>query len=760
MGFKSGLLAATAIIGFAPALAQAQTGGAPDEPEIAEVTEIVVTAQKRSERLSDVPVSVTALGEQRLAAQHVSDLSDLTTAVPNLRAITTVGEDTPIFSLRGVSMSDYSLNQSGPIATYYDEAYIGNFAAFGVSMFDLERVEVLRGPQGTLYGRNSTGGAVNLIAKKPVFENIGFLTLGYGNYDRKEASGAINTHFGDQVAVRLAFSGTHADGWINNLIGPDLNGTRGVGGRLSVLYQPSDAFDATLRLSASYADPRNPAVVADVGPLGVGAGAYEFFRQTFPASNTKTDYFRTGLDHYTVESDYTPRRKNRAQGASLNMNWRPAEGLTITSVTSANKGVLLVPQDTDGSPYETLTITYYDRVKQLAQDLRVTYEASDRFKVLVGTYASRENVYNSTLQTFYMDLDTNGDGLRNGADCLATIPLACQVQNSFDQKKTSLALYGDATYKLTSDLSLRFGLRGTDDKGDQTNFRSVAAGADDVFFLNLIPGSPDVNATTSQSFHDKDLSGKLGLEWRPVAGTMVFANLSRGYRGSSFAAQAFYDPSELTVAKPEILEAVEGGVKTQFFDRRLQVSATAFYYSYKNQQFINVDSASALQQLLNLPKSRVYGAELEFTAVPTSGLTIYGGVGLLSSRILEGTASGIDVRGNQLANAPKVNVSLAADWRVIDAEWGRVTIHADAVATSKQYFDVFNNDAQAQSSYALFGGRVSYTPANSPIELAAWVKNIGDKFYYTSRIDVSGVGFTYQNLGEPRTFGVTATYRY
>ena len=752
-------MAVSALVSFAPALAHAQAPGS-DNPEGPQVSEIVVTAQKRSEKLSDVPISVTALGASQLTAQHVTDLSGLTSAVPNLRAISTVGEDTPIFALRGVSMSDYSLNQSGPIATYYDEAYIGNFAEFGTAMFDLERIEVLRGPQGTLYGRNSTGGAVNLVSKKPTFDNSGFLTVGYGNYDRREASGAVNTHFGDHLAVRLAFSGTVADGWVKNLIGPDLNATRDIGVRLSVLYKPSDTFDATLRVSASYANPRNYAIVADPGPAGIGAGVYEFYHQQFPSTDTKTDYFRPGLDHYTVESNYTPRRKNRALGASLNMNWRLGDGVTLTSVTSGNKAMLFVPEDTDGSPYQTLQITYYDRVKQIAQDLRLSYDGSDRFKALLGAYATREWVYNSTLEALYTDIDTNGDGVINSQDCLVSFPVACQIRNSFDQRKTSLALYGDVTYKLTSNLSLRFGLRGTDDRGELTGFNSQVAGADGVYFLNLIPGSPDLNATTSRSFHDTDVSGKIGLEYRPVAGTLIFANLSRGYRGSSFNAQAFFSPSELTVAKPEVLRAAEVGVKKQLFDRKMQVSATAFYYDYRNQQFINVDNSNALQQLLNLPKARVYGAEIEFTAVPVSSLTLTGGVGVLSSRIVEGMVSGVDVRGNQLANAPKLNLTLAADWRALDEAWGRVILHVDTAVTSRQYFDVFNKEAQSQSGYALFGGSISYVPPHAPVEIAVWVKNITDKFYYTSRIDVSGFGFNYQHVGEPRTFGVTATYKY
>jgi iron complex outermembrane recepter protein len=757
MGHKAALLAASALTALWPSFAHAQTGE-PTQQDGSDV--IVVTAQRRAENISDVPVSVTALGDEQLAALRVTDLSDLTTAVPNLRAISTVGEDTPIFSLRGVSMSDYSLNQSGPIATYYDEAYIGNFAEFGTAMFDLERIEVLRGPQGTLYGRNSTGGAVNLVSKKPVFENTGFLTVGYGNYDRKETTGAVNTFFGETVAARLAFTAAENDGWVDNLIGPDLNDTRNVGGRLSVLFEPGDSFDATLILSASYGNPHNYAIVAEPGPDGIGAGAYEFYRQTFPASNTKTDYFRPGLDNYTVESDYTPRRKNRTQGAILNMNWYATDDVTVTSVTSGNKAMLLVPEDTDGSPNETLSITYYDDVKQIAQDLRISYDDSDRLRLLLGVYGSREWVFNSTLQSFYTDIDTTGDGAFDGQDCLATLPVGCNVRNRFDQTKTSLALYADATYKLTPELSLRLGLRGTDDRGSLRNFNSQVSGADNVPLLNLIPGSPDLNATTGRSFHDTDLSGKVGLEYRPFADMLIFANLSRGYRGSGFNAQAFYDVSELSIAKPEVLKAAELGVKTELFEGTTQVSATTFYYDYQNQQFINVDSSNALQQLMNLPKARVYGAEIEFVASPTSNLKLSGGLGLLSSRIEEGNVSGVDVEGNQLANAPQASLSLSADWRALEGEWGSIGVHVDGVFTSRQYFDVFNNDAQSQSDYALLSGRVSYEPANLPVELAAWVKNLTDEFYYTSRIDVSGVGFNYQHVGEPRTYGVTATFRY
>jgi iron complex outermembrane receptor protein len=166
------------------------------------VEDIVVTAQRREERLQDVPVSVTALSGDTLKSQRIINASDLASVTPNLQSVSTVGSSTPIFALRGISMSDYSLNQASPVATYFDEVYKGNFALLGVSLFDLERVEVLRGPQGTLYGKNTTGGAVNLIAERPGFEPEASLSAGYGNFNRYEANGALQMPLNNTLAAR------------------------------------------------------------------------------------------------------------------------------------------------------------------------------------------------------------------------------------------------------------------------------------------------------------------------------------------------------------------------------------------------------------------------------------------------------------------------------------------------------------------------------------------------------------------------------
>ena len=215
---------------------------------------VVVTAQKRTENQQDVPIAITSLNSKTIERANLSNATQLTQLIPSLQVNGVVGEGTPIYSLRGVSMFDFSFNQSSPVALYKDEVYKGNFAIQGVELFDLERVEVLRGPQGTLYGKNTTGGAINLITKKPDYTSSGYLRAGYGNFDRRKIEGAIQLPvIGDVLAVRGAFTYAKSDGWLENVApgAPDLAGTDQWGARISVLFEPSESLTFNLIASRS-----------------------------------------------------------------------------------------------------------------------------------------------------------------------------------------------------------------------------------------------------------------------------------------------------------------------------------------------------------------------------------------------------------------------------------------------------------------------------------------------------------------------------
>lgn len=718
--------------------------------------EIIITAQKRAERISDVPVSVSAVSGERLQNLGVTSIDDLTSIVPNLQSSGIIGEGTPIFSLRGVSMSDYSLNQSSPVATYYDEVYKGNFALLGVAMYDLERVEVLRGPQGTLYGKNTTGGAVNLITRRPRFETEGNFSVGYGNYDRFEADGAIQAPLSETVAARLAFTLSRADGWFENQVAgkADPEALREYGIRGSLLFKPSDTAEFILRASTSYSNPYAHGILAEPGPDGIGAGVYALFGLN--------DYFRTGLGRREIESNYVERRRNRTYALALTGNIDLSDTLTLTSISSWDKGKLFIPEDTDGSPLQVLEIPYTDRAKQISQDLRITSDFSGPLNFILGAYYNDEDVFNRTNFRLFQDIDVNGDGALTGQDCLDGFPVACQVQNSFDQRKKSYAAYSDLRFSLAENLTLRGGLRFTRDTGRLSNFISQALGPDNVVVLNLIPGSTtDLNATTSERYRKSNVSGKIGIDYKTESGTLLYASASRGYRSSAFNAQAFFAPEEVTVADPETLNAYEVGIKGQALDRRLQMTASAFYYDYKNQQFLDLDPNTAAQVLVNLPKARIIGAEFEFIARVSEAFRLSGGVGLLDTKVQEGTLRGTNLDGNELPNAPKVTGTIAADLDLFDTGSGKVTLHGDLSYVSDQWFEIFNVQRLEQNSYTLVNGRLGYRTADERFGVALWAKNVFNKFYYTSRLDlVSGFGYDYNHIGQPRMYGVTADVRF
>lgn len=693
-----------------------------------------MTAQKRSERLQDVPIAVSALGGDSLERQRVTQADELAGKIVNLQLTSTVGDNTPIFALRGVSMSDYSLNQASPVATYYDEVYKGNFAFLGVAMYDLERVEVLRGPQGTLYGKNTTGGAVNLISRTPVLgDTEGYLNLGYGNYGRYEANGAVSVPLGETLAARVAFTFARADGWFKNQLPgePDLAGVREYGIRGSLLFEPSDSVRFVLRASTSYQNPRNYGIYAQPEAIN-----------------------RPGLGRREIEANVTERRRARTWSVALTGTVDISDSLAITSVTSWDKGRLSFYEDTDGTASETLEIPYLDRASQFAQDLRLTSDFGGPFNFILGAYFNREKVYNQT--TFEIGKDVDSDGLPGvtDADCAIGFPLGCLFRNSFDQVKKSYALYTDMSFELTDALTLRGGLRYTRDKGTQSDFEANAFGPNEVLVMNLIPLS-------SLRYSTNNLSGKIGADYKINPDVMVYGNYSRGYRAPSFNAQAFFDPAELSVAKAEKIDAFELGVKSQFADRRITLNMAAFHYSYSNQQFINVDPATAAQTLLNIPRSRILGGEAELTARATDMLTLRAGVGILDTKIKRGMVSGVDVSGNRLSNAPRLTFTGGFDATVMDNDSGEISLHGDLNYSSNQYFEVLNIPRLRQNEYVLLSGHIDWESGDGRWTASVWGKNLTNKFYFTSRIDLlAGFGFDYNHVGTPRTYGVTVGVKF
>ena len=727
--------------------------------------EIIVTAQKRSERLQDVPIAITAVDRDSITSSRITRADELVQVVPGLQANGGITASQPIFAIRGVSMNDYSLNQEGPVATYNDEVYKGNPAILGVSLYDLERVEVLRGPQGTLYGKNATGGAVNLITRAPDFTTEGYLDLTGGNYARREVQGAFQAPLSDRVAVRVAFTIQRADGWFKNYLPgePDMSETRDWGVRASVLFKASDKLTFTLRMSTSLENPIHDGVYSQPGPLGIGAGVYGYYHSLYPLTDPNTDYFRPSwLCQRCTQSDNPVRQDNRTYAIALNTKYEITDDVALTAITSYDTGNFSYEEDGDGSPLQVINDNFYDDDKQFTQDLRIATTGDGPFKGLFGAYYFLENIFNINGLPLFTDIDANGDGVVNHLDCEVASPVACNFQNQFHQHKTSVALYTDDSYKITDQLTLLGGLRFTHDEAALRGFLSQEIGTDGVVIANLIPGSTtDLSATADRSFTTNNLSPKIGLDYKTSGGTLLYATYSRGYRGGSFNAQAYFLPEELSTTKSETVTDYEIGSKTSLFERRLELDSSLFYYGYRNQQFIDVDPNTGAQPLVNLPLSRIFGAELEMAARPIRDLRITGGISLLNTRVNQGTLDGQSIVGNSLINAPKYSGTMAIDWDVVHANWGNVSTRVDGNYVARQFFDLENRATAAQGGYGLLNARLGWKTASGNAGVDLWIRNIANTFYATDKIDLlSGFGFIYNRLGDPRTFGATVSMKF
>jgi iron complex outermembrane receptor protein len=739
--------------------------------------EITVTAQRRTESLLSVPVSVSALGADTLKNLNLDSVGELASQVPGLQATAATSDNAPIFSLRGVSQFVYTPSQSGPIAVYTDEVYRGGGAFFSKQLYDMERVEVLRGPQGTLYGKNATGGAINFISVKPGFDTEGYMTAGAGNYGRFETYGAFQTGLNDQIAVRFAFATMRSKGWQKNIFpgGEDLGGTRDYGTRLSLLYKPSDALEIVLRVSTSQTGPGSAATVSNnITAAGVGGGLYSLFHGLYPASNPNTDYFPTYNWKHTA-GNVPIRTDSAAHDASISVDWHLSSTLDLISISSYNTGFYNFSEANAAQvPLAVVGDFEYTSGDQAAEDLRLQSTFSGKSNYLAGLYISRERQHPALQYTYYTDIDFNGDGKTDANDCLSNLnpnsaaggamfyPYGCKQQNNFRQQHKTVAAYADGTLAMTDALSLRAGLRITRDEFDVDNYSAYTLGSDGQALFNTIPGNPNnifaASAPIERTWYKP--TGRLGIDYQLNVDQLLYATVSRGFRSGTVNAVAFNSPAEITIVRPEVLDAIELGFKGEYLEHRLQATAALFYYRYTDQQALNVDPATFLQTAINLGRSHITGGELELIGKPARAVTLHFGVSYVDTRIDDATISGASVAGHQLPLAPHWSGSASADWLALSTSTADVRLFAVGRYVAQMYNDAFNDPLARNNPYGIVDARASLELRQIPLTLALWGKNLSDKYYYKYRVDISSFGFTYNHVGDPRTFGAEATYKF
>ncbi|MGB7405705.1 MAG: TonB-dependent receptor, partial [Pacificimonas sp.] len=381
---KSLLLSGAALL----ASSAAAQSGDPTVTEIADtggIDMIVVTATKRSQNLQDVPLSISAIGGDELTARGINETSDLMGRLPNLQVTSAYSTTQPNFSLRGIGVAnEFSASTASPIGVYVDEVYQSFRASHGQQLFDLERIEVLRGPQGTLFGRNTTGGAINFITRGPELgDPNGYVTAGYGNYDRVSIEGAAEaTIVDDKLGLRVAGTYVKADGYtFNPTLNQDFAETDSYAGRVTLRARPSDTFDMSLKLYFAESNPRQDL------PYGIGYLEGRTDAAGYSRFAPRPELGGRLLEEDEVQADTAGDYRTDTYGGSLTINANISDTLTLTSITGYDESSYqLSPFDCDGSPNDVCAIRYFSESTNLNQDLRLSYDNGDNFRFIVGGY--------------------------------------------------------------------------------------------------------------------------------------------------------------------------------------------------------------------------------------------------------------------------------------------------------------------------------------------------------------------------------------
>jgi outer membrane receptor protein involved in Fe transport len=732
-------LLAGACVSATPAIAQTtqpdDTASTATPSGTADAGDIIVTAQRRQQSVLSVPIAISALGGDALESKGITNSANLQSAVPNLQVSSPYGNTQPNFSLRGISVAnEYNSNQASPIGVYIDDVYLANRTAHGMGLFDLDRVEVLRGPQGTLFGRNTTGGAINFITKAPTLSgNEGYAEAGYGNFNTYTAQAAIETTMvEDQLGLRVSGNFVKGDGQIKNVLpgGRDANSQDTLQGRATLRIRPGD------------------------GPLDIKLKVYGGRDRGTQAAVHGLD--RSGLDFFQIRENRIGLNRTEAYGASATIAYELSPKLTFTSITSRDSGKQNLQQAADGSALDILDINWRSDYDQFSQEARLNY-ASGTLNLVGGGFYGWDKV--TTNNTFNIG-SALGPGVNGG------------FFQHYEQVRRSYAAFAQGDLEVAHGLTLTLGGRYTWDRAQYNDgyaylFAGDVGGAQTPLATTVpcagVAGTCPYDPSARYAIRGRNnaLTARASISYQFEGGPLVYASYNRGYRSGAFNGGGYTSSTGISYINPERVNAYEVGVKGRFFDR-LTLSAAGFYYDYANQQ-VQDTRAGPVSFLVNAPKSQVYGAEAEAVLRVAPVLSINAALGYLHATYKELTLQGTNLSGNDLPFAPRFTAQGGVDLKLLRSDHGGLTLSPSVAYFSRQYFSPFNavnavgspqmNSELQQEGYAKVNATLAWTIGN--LTLKAFGTNLFNARTYAYGLDLRGAGFPYNFLvpSTPRTYG-------
>lgn len=684
-----------------------------------EIQDIVVTAQRREQRGNDVGIAMNVLTGADLAATGTKQVVDLASQTTNVQIKNVSGKSIPNVTIRGIGLNDYASNNNPAAGVYVDNVYLVSPAMLSFGLFDVDRVEVLKGPQGDLYGRNTTAGAINIISRRPTDTPDVEMEAGYGSYQSWHFDGAAGGPLAPGLDGRFAFTTEQQDsGWQRNYVtGKRVGKVDRSAARLQLAWAPSESFKARLSVHGGYDRSDEALFKVDNNPTTTEEDPYANQPRVSGAGNS-------------------PNVDNKSFGASLTFDWSLDDALTLTSISAYEHFKRSDVSDIDGTSLRQLDGTFVNRINQGSQELRLAY-SRDTLNLIAGGYYSRDTVF---------DRDTY-----DSPDLLPLfgLPGLSTIGNTYHQKTHAYAAFVHGEWAFAPRVTLIGGLRYTHEHKTFDNATTFLGNPGALF---------DVFPPVTKFFSTSKVSGKVGLNFKAREHTLFYASISRGFKSGGFQGQLTFDPNALNPFRDESVTAYEVGIKSRVLPN-LQINGAAFDYEYKDAQFYGplFDSpVGVLFGITNVGNARVRGIEGDALWRPVAGLDIHLGAGFIDTKITRSIVPGV-AEGSRLPNAPRLTLNGRArySWRVSDRVGADISVWGSY--QSRIEFDIVRNPPQAiEGGYWLANAEVGANFGDH-FRLSVFGKNLFDKLYRTQALFTS-VGWTNQ-YGSPRIFGVNLSYR-
>ncbi len=708
--------------------------------EAGKLETIVVTAERREENIKDVPVSISTLSGEKLDIINSGgqDIRMLAARVPSLNIESSFGRAFPRFYIRGYGNTDFDLNASQPVSLVYDDVVQENPILKGFPVFDIAQIEVLRGPQGTLFGRNTPAGVVKFDSVKPSQQQDAYVSATYGTYHSSNIEGAFNLPINKEWAARVSVLSQVRDNWVTNTYAPGktqkLEGYDDRAARVQLLYQPDATFSALFNAHMRNLD-----------------GSARLFRANIIKKGTND--LVAGFDESKISIDGINSQTLDNYGGSMRLKW-DLGGTTLHSITGYEKvksfsrgdidggfGAVFLPSSGPGViPFDAESADGLPKHKQVSQEFRLESNSKGPTKWLLGLYYFKEDI---KIDSF--NYSSIGGNTQNG---FAT-------QN---QENKAYALFGSVNQKVSDKFTVRAGLRYTNDKKD--------------FFADRLqapPFSPTFIGRLSTNTSASNVSGDLSGTYQLTADTNVYARVARGFRAPSIQGRLLFGDS-LSVANSETVTSYEGGIKSDLWNKRARIGFNVFRFDVKDLQLTAVGGTANFNRLINANKAQGQGFEMDLEAYITDNLLATVGASYNDTKIKDGALSiapcgsgctvldgagrlpgTVSINGNVLPQAPKEVFNMTLKYIRQMTSSSEFFVYGDVAHRGKISFFLYDSKEYTGKALTETGMRVGYNWDYGKYELAGFVRNMGNQIRVVGGIDFNNLtGF----INEPRTYGV------